>query len=189
MLIIRIVMSEAEPNQNPSQDPLRQTRPSDASFFVGREGLRLPSALLKLPDSSLPVQPVTDLFDTVSHVWDLNGYQTGRQPRYEVIELSPRGYNLHALLFSSYIGKSDEELANVEPLLDRSGTRLRQTQHGETIQGVENFAISIPPDIARTGKPPKLSSGRVSLLLSRTYHFASELVQDLHPTDDGANQP
>ncbi|HVV67063.1 MAG TPA: hypothetical protein VHB72_03260 [Candidatus Saccharimonadales bacterium] len=175
-------MSETQPGL----DSLQQARPGDASFFIGRKGLRLPKAWLELPDGDSPVQPVTDLFDTVSGIWEANGHQTGRHPRHEVIALPARGYNIHALLFSRYFGKTDEELTDIDPPgLDRTRTRPLPLRFPDTIQGTEHFAVSIPSDIRRTGTNPMLSSGRVSLLLSRTYHFQAELARDLHPAAAG----
>jgi hypothetical protein len=177
------IMSEIQPQAASTS----QTHPG-ASFFKGREGLLLPKSGIELPNTDLPVQPVTDLFDVVRDIWEANGHQTGRVSRYDTIELPECGYNTHALLFSRYFGKTDEELAAIDTPFDKTGTKLRLLQSAETVQGTEEFAISIPSEIRRTGKTPLLSSGRVSLLLSRTYHFQAVPITNLHRVSPGKQQ-
>lgn len=153
---------------------------SEGSFFIGREGLRIPMRFFLEREGRISVAPVDDLFTFFSSLWSANGHVVGKVPRDESISLCGKGGYLAPMVLRSYYnGLSDEQLAILTPPKPSS----KPPQLGwepNCVQGVEDFALCLPGTIDFAQAHPTAS--RTHLLTSRTYYYDVETAP-LHEAD------
>jgi hypothetical protein len=153
--------------------PLRtpQSHQPDGSFFIGRSGTRLPNRYREASDlAQQPVQPVENLIDFFSRIFTLNGYETGRVPRQDTITIAADGQRPALALYSQYIGYDDAELDTFRDPPEEISQFKHAREYGSiACQGVESFGLKLFEAAEPDDSFPRLSSGRVKILASRTY--------------------